>query len=102
MRVLVSGTLKINAMVGPLTREQAVLEIQLFQSCAARRKLLEVKAGIRQLQDLEVARKQAQVMCVLYVENVPKGGMDITRHRDLLKTRCISCQVLIFLGRSHN
>ena len=30
-----------------------------------------------------VTRAQAQVMCVLYVESVPEGGMDITRHRDL-------------------
>jgi hypothetical protein len=30
------------------------------------------------------ARGQAQVMCNLYVENVPEGGMDIARHRDLL------------------
>ena len=33
---------------------------------------------------LYMARGQAQVMCVLYVENVPKGGMDISWHRDLL------------------
>ena len=31
-----------------------------------------------------MARGQAQVMCVLYVENIPEGDMDITRHRDLL------------------
>ena len=36
---------------------------------------------------LYVARGQAQVMCVLYVENVPEGGMDVARHRDLLNTR---------------
>ena len=29
-------------------------------------------------------RGQAQVMSNLYVENVPEGGMDIARHRDLL------------------
>ena len=29
-------------------------------------------------------RGQAQVMCNLYVENVPEGGMDIARHIDLL------------------
>ena len=29
-------------------------------------------------------RGQAQIVCNLYVENVPEGGMDITRHRDLL------------------
>ena len=33
---------------------------------------------------LYVAKGQAQVMCVLYVENVPKGGTDIAWHRDLL------------------
>ena len=33
---------------------------------------------------LYVARGQAQMVCNLYVENVPEGGMDITRHRDLL------------------
>ena len=31
-----------------------------------------------------VTRGQAQVMCVLYVESVPKGSMDITWYRDLL------------------
>ena len=31
-----------------------------------------------------MARGQAQVMCVLYLENVPEGGMDVARHRDLL------------------
>ena len=31
-----------------------------------------------------VTRGQAQVMCDLYVENVPEGGMDNARHRDLL------------------
>ena len=31
-----------------------------------------------------MARGQAQVMCNLYVENVPEGGMDIARHIDLL------------------
>ena len=31
-----------------------------------------------------VTRGQAQVMCDLYVENVPEGGMDIARHIDLL------------------
>ena len=29
-------------------------------------------------------RGQAQVMCNLYVENVPEGGMDIAKHIDLL------------------
>ena len=31
-----------------------------------------------------VAKGQAQVMCNLYVANVPEGGMDDARHRDLL------------------
>ena len=31
-----------------------------------------------------MAKGQAQVMCNLYVANVPEGGMDIARHRDLL------------------
>ena len=31
-----------------------------------------------------VTRGQAQVICDLYVENVPEGGMDNARHRDLL------------------
>ena len=30
-----------------------------------------------------VARGQAQVTCNLYVANVPEGGMDDARHRDL-------------------
>ena len=34
---------------------------------------------------LYVARGQAQVMCNLYLENVPEGGMDVARHRDLFK-----------------
>ena len=29
-------------------------------------------------------RGQAEVMCNLYVENFPEGGMDIARHIDLL------------------
>ena len=31
-----------------------------------------------------VSRGQAQVMCNLYMENIPKGYMDIAWHRDLL------------------
>ena len=31
-----------------------------------------------------VSRGQAQVMCNLYVENIPEGGMDIARHIDSL------------------
>ena len=45
----------------------------------ARRKLSKRESPI-----LYVARGQAQVVCILYVENVPEGGMDITTHRDLL------------------
>ena len=33
---------------------------------------------------LYAARGQSQVMYDLYVEDVPEGGMDIARHRDLL------------------
>jgi hypothetical protein len=46
-------------------RDQAILEIQFLQRCAARRKLREVPAiepGIRQLQDLEVARDEGHAV----------------------------------------
>ena len=42
------------------------------------------KLSKRESPILYVARGQAQVMCVLYVENVTEGGMDIPRQRDLL------------------
>ena len=42
------------------------------------------KLSKRESPILYVARGQGQVVCNLYVENVPEGGMDITRHRDLL------------------
>ena len=42
------------------------------------------KLSKRESPILYVARGQAQVMCNLYVENVPEGGMDTARHRDLL------------------
>ena len=42
------------------------------------------KLSKRESPILHVARGQAHVMCNLYVENVPEGGMDTARHRDLL------------------
>ena len=49
-----------------------------------------------------VTRGQAQVMCDLYVENVPESGMDMARHRDLLNNTLNILSSFNLFGRSHN